>query len=440
MAVKLADRLVTNITKRFDRGPTRRRFLINTAVVGSALAVNPMRYLFKPGTAYASLCGPAAGCDSGWTAMCCSINGGSNTCPTGTIPGGWWKADNSSFCNGAARYYIDCNLVSGDCQCHCATGTCDERHVCCTQFRYGQCHQEIASVGPIMCRVVTCVAPWQFDPTCTTTAATSQETALHDAPCLHFENAAVFGFGNAISRGAPVGGLHSPIVGMDATPTGKGYWLVAADGGVFCFGDAQFHGSAGAINLTKPIVGIAATPTGGGYWIVASDGGVFCFGDAEFEGSTGAIKLTKPIVGIGATKTGSGYWLVASDGGVFAFGDAKFHGSTGHMHLNQPIVGMAPTHSGRGYWLVATDGGIFAFGNADFHGSTGGMHLNQPIVDMAAAKDGTGYWLVAADGGVFCFGDAPYLGSLLGTDAPPGRAIDIAARSAGDGYWIATDN
>jgi hypothetical protein len=34
-----------------------------------------------------------------------------------------------------------------------------------------------------------------------------------------------------------------PIVGMAATPTGKGYWLVASDGGIFTFGDAVFFGS-----------------------------------------------------------------------------------------------------------------------------------------------------------------------------------------------------
>jgi len=28
-------------------------------------------------------------------------------------------------------------------------------------------------------------------------------------------------------------------------PTGKGYWLVAADGGIFSFGDARFYGSLG---------------------------------------------------------------------------------------------------------------------------------------------------------------------------------------------------
>jgi hypothetical protein len=31
---------------------------------------------------------------------------------------------------------------------------------------------------------------------------------------------------------------------MAGTPTGKGYWFVGADGGIFTFGDALFDGSA----------------------------------------------------------------------------------------------------------------------------------------------------------------------------------------------------
>ena len=58
--------------------------------------------------------------------------------------------------------------------------------------------------------------------------------------------------------------LNQPIVGMAATPDGKGYWLVAADGGIFTFGDAGFYGSTGAIRLNQPIVGMAATPDGHG--------------------------------------------------------------------------------------------------------------------------------------------------------------------------------
>jgi len=222
----------------------------------------------------------------------------------------------------------------------------------------------------------------------------------------------VFSFGSAGFYGSTGGiKLNQPIVGMAPTPTGDGYWFVARDGGVFAFGDAGFHGSTGAIKLNQPIVGMAATPTGNGYWFVARDGGVFAFGNAGFYGSTGGIRLNQPIVGMAATSTGNGYWFVARDGGVFAFGDARFYGSTGSIRLNQPIVAMAATPTGNGYWFVAADGGVFSFGDAVFHGSTGGIKLNQPIVGMAATSTGNGYWLVAADGGIFNFGDAAFFGS-----------------------------
>ena len=52
--------------------------------------------------------------------------------------------------------------------------------------------------------------------------------------------------------------LNKPVVGMAATPDGGGYWLVAADGGIFSYGDATFHGSTGRLNLNSPIVGMSA--------------------------------------------------------------------------------------------------------------------------------------------------------------------------------------
>ena len=45
-----------------------------------------------------------------------------------------------------------------------------------------------------------------------------------------------------------------------ATSTGKGYWEVASDGGVFAFGDAAFYGSMGGKPLNAPVVGIEASP------------------------------------------------------------------------------------------------------------------------------------------------------------------------------------
>jgi sugar lactone lactonase YvrE len=230
----------------------------------------------------------------------------------------------------------------------------------------------------------------------------------------------IFSFGNHPFYGS-MGGkpLDQPVVGMAATPVvgssgGKGYWEVAADGGIFSFGDATFYGSMGGKPLNQPVVGIAATPDGKGYWEVAKDGGIFAFGDAGFYGSMGGKPLNQPVVGIAATPDGKGYWEVAADGGIFAFGDATFYGSMGGKPLNQPVVGIAATPDGKGYWEVAKDGGIFAFGDATFYGSMGGKPLNQPVVGITATNDGSGYFEVAADGGIFAFGDATFYGSMGG--------------------------
>jgi hypothetical protein len=51
--------------------------------------------------------------------------------------------------------------------------------------------------------------------------------------------------------------LNKPIVGMSATRDGKGYWLVASDGGMFAYGNASFFGSTGAMHLNRPVVGMA---------------------------------------------------------------------------------------------------------------------------------------------------------------------------------------
>ena len=216
--------------------------------------------------------------------------------------------------------------------------------------------------------------------------------------------------GGAVGYGSMVGHrLNAPIAHIVSTPDGGGYWLVASDGGIFSFGDAPFYGSMGGRHLNAPVVDIAPTPDGKGYWLVASDGGVFSFGDARFHGSAGGIRLKAPVVGISADDATGGYWLVASDGGIFSFG-APFLGSAGGIRLSRPVNGMAALADGLGYWFVASDGGIFTAGGARFHGSTGGIRLNEPVVGMAADPATGGYWLVASDGGIFSF-DAPFFGA-----------------------------
>jgi hypothetical protein len=221
------------------------------------------------------------------------------------------------------------------------------------------------------------------------------------------------------------------VVGMASTPSGNGYWLANASGGVAAHGGAAFYGSMASVRLDAPITHIVSTADGLGYWLVASDGGIFAFGDARFLGSMGGHHLNAPVVDMAPTADGLGYWLVASDGGIFAFGDAPFRGSMGSQRLNAPVVAItADSHTG-GYWEVASDGGVFAFG-APFLGSTGALHLNRPIVSMAAG--GNGYWFVASDGGVFAFG-APFHGSGGGhTLSAP--IVGMAADAATGGYWL----
>jgi hypothetical protein len=198
-------RMVDSLAKALPNRISRRGFFAGSAVVGSALALDPVTYLIKPGSAYAAVCnchgsscGCGAACCDGYTEFCCTITG-ANSCPAGTLLAGWWKADGTQFCGGP-RYYMDCNsdcggcgcggggVCSGGCSgtgCGCANGDCNNRAAGCNEFRYGQCHQEIPCIGPIVCRVVTCVPPWAIDGTCTTTTRIDQATGPHDRDCLH---------------------------------------------------------------------------------------------------------------------------------------------------------------------------------------------------------------------------------------------------------------
>ena len=166
-------------------GSTRRRFLYRIAVVGSAMALNPWRYVLRPTPAYASVCGSGRGCGAGWSVFCCTINNGKNTCPDYSYVAGWWKVDNSAFCLGSPRYYIDCNRRPGrSCNCRCNHTGCDDRRVCCNVFRYGQCNTQIRGVTEVVCRIIVCTPPWKWDPSCGKTVRISESTRSHSAACL----------------------------------------------------------------------------------------------------------------------------------------------------------------------------------------------------------------------------------------------------------------
>ena len=224
----------------------------------------------------------------------------------------------------------------------------------------------------------------------------------------------IFSFGGAPFYGSTGNiRLNKPVVAMAPTspPTLAAIARSLPTAGSSTMATPGSSGRSGGSHLNQPIVGMAATADGGGYWLVAADGGIFAFGDAGFHGSMGGATSISRSSAWPHTGDGGGYWMVASDGGIFAFGDAAFFGSTGNLTLQKPIVGMAPTHDGGGYWMVASDGGIFAYGNAGFYGSLGNVPQSRPIVSMAATADGGGYWFTNNNGAVTAFGDATYWGS-----------------------------
>ena len=189
--------------------------------------------------------------------------------------GGWWVADNSSYCGGP-RYYMDCNstctCASGcgggfpfcepGCDqtgCGCGSHGCDSYLTGCLQFRYGQCNQDVACMGRIVCRVVACVPPWQVDPSCTTVVAVDNSTAEQNEPCW--------------TPAPPMPPCTSvatncKVVGIAASGDDAGYAVFTSTGKLFGFGDFVSQGDASDLALDGPIVAVAGCPTGG-YYLVA---------------------------------------------------------------------------------------------------------------------------------------------------------------------------
>src|ERR1700730_950910 len=130
--------------------------------------------------------------------------------------------------------------------------------------------------------------------------------------------AGVAGAATGVGFGRPDGATVSPgSVAPPATVSAAGLRAAAYNNqGVLNYGDAAFYGSPTTVNLSAPIGVMAATPSGKGYWLVAADGGVYAYGDAGYYGSAGRINLYAPIVGLASTPSGKGYWLVALDGGI----------------------------------------------------------------------------------------------------------------------------
>jgi hypothetical protein len=265
-------------------------------------------------------------------------------------------------------------------------------------------------------------------PVSTTTTTTSPTTpAGPHGYWLVGSDGGIFTFGLAAFHGS-TGNLvlQRPVVGISPTPGGGGYWLVASDGGIFSFGNASFYGSIPGIGLApansaspkrlnQPIVGMVPSVNQKGYFMVAADGGVFTFGGATFEGSCPAIGgCAGAAVAVMPDSTGRGYWIVTATGHVYSFGDATYFGAPGPQGV--PVTSAVRTPNGHGYWILLANGTVDAYGNAvGLGGPTGSATGANPATAIFATADGGGYWVATANGAVSPYGDAPNDGGMSGT-------------------------
>jgi hypothetical protein len=285
VSVHLADRAAAFIGRHISR----RTFLERTAMVSTAIAVAPADFALRPGTAYAAICncsGSSCQCGSlccdGYTEFCCTLTG-LNACPTGTLAAGWWKADGSSYCSGP-RYYIDCNatchcgtgrICPDNCSnapwgCGCAQGDCNNRKAGCTQFRYGQCNQQVATVGRIACRLVSCDPAVLVVGNCAPTVAVDDSTANHNKPCLQTAPTEE----DDVEHGMAVDVILNPL-----DPT-SGYTLDRW-GGVHAFGNAVPAATTGywpGQDVARKVV-VTDWAAGKGY-VMDLDGALHPFGGA----------------------------------------------------------------------------------------------------------------------------------------------------------------
>jgi hypothetical protein len=191
----VTERLVEAAGSLVERRTSRRGLLARAALVGSALSVGPLRLLLRPTSAWAVIApGHCSGglCNDGYTAFCCEINHGANTCPPHTYVAGWWKCTayrGHGLCDAeGVRYYVDCNRSPGQRfpgGCKCANNNCNERRVDCNHFRYGQCNTQVGGVTEVACRVVVCQHPASIPEfNCNRTYKVDNNVCAHEGGCL----------------------------------------------------------------------------------------------------------------------------------------------------------------------------------------------------------------------------------------------------------------
>jgi hypothetical protein len=219
----------------------------------------------------------------------------------------------------------------------------------------------------------------------------------------------VITLGQAAALGSPRDLGLAAVSAISGVPGRNAYLTAGANGRVVGYGGA----AGGTPKAPVATVDMASTPSGQGYWVLSASGGVYAFGSAKHYGSLARSGVGAAGVKIRSTPSGKGYWILAGNGRIYPYGDAA--------KLGSPTSGSAadfwPTPSGAGYWVLLTDGRVAAFGDAGHFGDIPSLKTKwtKPAVAIVGMPSGRGYAIAARDGGVYNFGSSPFLGSLAGS-------------------------
>ncbi len=178
---------------------------------------------------------------------------------------------------------------------------------------------------------------------------------------------------------------------------------------------------AGQAAPDSPIVGMAASPDGKGYWLVAADGGIFNYGDAVL------LRLARPAP---PEEPHRGHRRHRRRQGLLAGGIRRRHLQLRRRRLPRLDGGHPPDQAHRGHrgrrltaratgWWRPTAASSPSAG-ATFYGAQPSV-VPQPVKALVPTPDGDGYWVVSANGTAAGFGDAGAQGSALAAAGRDGR-------------------
>jgi uncharacterized protein YkwD len=127
---------------------------------------------------------------------------------------------------------------------------------------------------------------------------------------------------------------------MAPSRRGSGYVLVAADGGVFTFGDATFYGSAAKACPDAATIGIAASQRAIGYWIGLANARTYAFSpkatSPKCTASPADVVARDLLDRLNAERSARGLPTLSWDGGLadYAKGWSTEMARTGWRHSN----------------------------------------------------------------------------------------------------------